>query len=72
MKYNPVSDTVISGDTKGLIEYWSPATLQFPEDEYVLVSFLIQNPLILPISVLLVFYHLELFLNRKIYPFLCG
>ncbi|KAF3551373.1 hypothetical protein DY000_02006963 [Brassica cretica] len=33
MKYNPVSDTVISGDTKGIIEYWSPATLQFPEDE---------------------------------------
>lgn len=37
MKYNPVSDTMISGDTKGIIEYWSPATLQFPEDEYVIV-----------------------------------
>lgn len=46
MKYNPVSDTMISGDTKGIIEYWSPATLQFPEDEYVLVSFLIQYLLI--------------------------
>ncbi|KAG2329978.1 hypothetical protein Bca52824_001158 [Brassica carinata] len=33
MKYNPVYDTMISGDIKGLIEYWSPATLQFPEDE---------------------------------------
>ncbi|CAH2065469.1 unnamed protein product, partial [Thlaspi arvense] len=33
MKYNPVSDTMISGDTKGIIEYWSPSTLQFPEDE---------------------------------------
>uniref|UniRef100_A0A1J3HHU1 peptidylprolyl isomerase n=1 Tax=Noccaea caerulescens TaxID=107243 RepID=A0A1J3HHU1_NOCCA len=33
MKYNPVSDSMISGDTKGIIEYWSPATLQFPEDE---------------------------------------
>lgn len=44
MKYNPVYDTMISGDTKGIIEYWSPTTLQFPEDEYVLLSFLIQNP----------------------------
>lgn len=35
MKYNPVFDTVISADEKGIIEYWSPATLQFPEDEYV-------------------------------------
>ncbi|XP_006279395.2 peptidyl-prolyl cis-trans isomerase CYP71 [Capsella rubella] len=33
MKYNPVADTMISGDTKGIIEYWSPTTLQFPEDE---------------------------------------
>jgi len=33
MKYNPVSDTMISGDTKGIIEYWSATTLQFPEDE---------------------------------------
>ncbi|XP_065868079.1 peptidyl-prolyl cis-trans isomerase CYP71 isoform X1 [Euphorbia lathyris] len=31
MKYNPVFDTVISADIKGIIEYWSPATLQFPE-----------------------------------------
>lgn len=57
MKYNPVSDTMISGDTKGIIEYWSPATLQFPEDEYVLVSLLIKNAFIISISVLLfVFY----------------
>lgn len=56
MKYNPVSDTVISGDTKGIIEYWSPATLQFPEDEYVLVPFLFQIPFLLPISVFFVFY----------------
>ena len=35
MKYNPVFDTVISVDAKGLIEYWSPTTLKFPESEYV-------------------------------------
>ncbi|XP_019056376.1 PREDICTED: peptidyl-prolyl cis-trans isomerase CYP71 isoform X2 [Tarenaya hassleriana] len=33
MKYNPVFNTVISADTKGIIEYWSPVTLQFPESE---------------------------------------
>lgn len=33
MKFNPVYDTVISADTKGIIEYWNPTTLQFPEDE---------------------------------------
>ncbi|OIW03889.1 hypothetical protein TanjilG_30165 [Lupinus angustifolius] len=33
MKYNPIYDSVISADVKGIIEYWSPATLQFPEDE---------------------------------------
>ncbi|GLT63846.1 hypothetical protein SLA2020_363790 [Shorea laevis] len=33
MKYNPVFDTVISADAKGIIEYWTPATLQFPESE---------------------------------------
>ncbi|KAL3324850.1 hypothetical protein AABB24_038782, partial [Solanum stoloniferum] len=32
MKYNYVFDTVISADDKGIIEYWSPATLQFPEN----------------------------------------
>lgn len=32
MKYNHVYDTVISADDKGIIEYWSPATLQFPEN----------------------------------------
>ncbi|KAK6926636.1 Cyclophilin-type peptidyl-prolyl cis-trans isomerase domain [Dillenia turbinata] len=32
MKYNHVFDTVISADTKCLIEYWCPSTLQFPED----------------------------------------
>lgn len=53
MKYNPVSDTMISGDTKGIIEYWSPATLQFPEDQYVLVSLLIKNAFIISISVVL-------------------
>lgn len=37
MKYNHVFDSVISADAKGLIEYWSPDTLQFPENEYVLV-----------------------------------
>ncbi|KAG4978586.1 hypothetical protein JHK86_038060 [Glycine max] len=33
MKYNPVCDSVLSADAKGIIEYWSPATLQFPENE---------------------------------------
>ncbi|KAJ7947957.1 putative Peptidyl-prolyl cis-trans isomerase [Quillaja saponaria] len=33
MKYNPVFNAVISADTKGIIEYWNPTTLQFPEDE---------------------------------------
>ncbi|XP_044506984.1 peptidyl-prolyl cis-trans isomerase CYP71 [Mangifera indica] len=33
MRYNPVFDTVISADAQGIIEYWSPTTLQFPESE---------------------------------------
>ena len=33
MKYNHLFDTVISADTKGMIEYWSPGTFQFPEDK---------------------------------------
>ncbi|KAI9194510.1 hypothetical protein LWI28_006679 [Acer negundo] len=33
MRYNAVFDTVISSDEKGIIEYWSPVTLQFPESE---------------------------------------
>lgn len=36
MKYNHIFDTVISADEKGIIEYWSPTTLQFPEEVYVL------------------------------------
>ena len=39
MKYNPVCDSVLSADAKGIIEYWSPATLKFPEDEYVLTAY---------------------------------
>lgn len=35
MRYNSAFDIVISGDEQGIIEYWSPATLQFPESEYV-------------------------------------
>lgn len=35
MKYNHLFDSVISADAKGIIEYWSPTTLQFPEDKYV-------------------------------------
>lgn len=31
MKYNPVFDAVISADTRGIIEYWNPVTLDFPE-----------------------------------------
>ena len=38
MKYNPVQDVVVSADAKGLLEYWSPSTLKFPEDVYVLAS----------------------------------
>ncbi|XP_038894702.1 peptidyl-prolyl cis-trans isomerase CYP71 [Benincasa hispida] len=33
MKYNHVFDSVISADAKGLIEYWTPDTLQFPEND---------------------------------------
>lgn len=33
MKYNQVLDSMISADDKGIIEYWNPATLKFPEDE---------------------------------------
>ncbi|MBA0757646.1 hypothetical protein Gotri_020730 [Gossypium trilobum] len=33
MRYNSAFDIVISGDEQGIIEYWSPATLQFPESE---------------------------------------
>ncbi|WJX68919.1 cytochrome P450 monooxygenase 71 [Trifolium repens] len=40
MKFNPVYDSVISADTKGIIEYWNPTTLQFPEDE---VSFKVRS-----------------------------
>ncbi|THG01970.1 hypothetical protein TEA_002536 [Camellia sinensis var. sinensis] len=32
MKYNLIFDTVVSADAKGIIEYWNPSTLQFPED----------------------------------------
>ncbi|KAM5585291.1 hypothetical protein ABKV19_004599 [Rosa sericea] len=31
MRYNHEYDTVISADEKGMIEYWNPATLEFPE-----------------------------------------
>ncbi|XP_074301916.1 peptidyl-prolyl cis-trans isomerase CYP71-like [Silene latifolia] len=30
MKYNAVCDSVVSADTRGIIEYWDPATLEFP------------------------------------------
>ncbi|XP_066331130.1 peptidyl-prolyl cis-trans isomerase CYP71-like [Miscanthus floridulus] len=33
MKYNHIHDVVISSDAKGLLEYWSPSTLKFPENE---------------------------------------
>lgn len=32
MKYNPTYDVVISADAKGILEYWSPSTLRFPEN----------------------------------------
>ncbi|KAM1804018.1 hypothetical protein ACFX12_029932 [Malus domestica] len=31
MRYNPVFDTVISADQRGMVEYWTPDTLKFPE-----------------------------------------
>jgi hypothetical protein len=37
MKYNHIHDVVISADAKGLLEYWSPSTLMFPENEYVVL-----------------------------------
>ncbi|MCL7028182.1 hypothetical protein MKW94_007373 [Papaver nudicaule] len=40
MKYNHTFNTVISADEKGIIEYWCPATLQFPEDR---VSFKLKS-----------------------------
>ncbi|XP_026423818.1 peptidyl-prolyl cis-trans isomerase CYP71 isoform X1 [Papaver somniferum] len=40
MEYNQIFDTVISADEKGIIEYWCPATLQFPEDR---VSFKLKS-----------------------------
>ncbi|KAI3995095.1 hypothetical protein MKX01_031897 [Papaver californicum] len=40
MKYNHIFDTLISADEKGIIEYWCPATLQFPEDR---VSFKLKS-----------------------------
>jgi hypothetical protein len=39
MKYNHIHDVVISADAKGLLEYWSPSTLKFPENEYVIARF---------------------------------
>lgn len=39
MKYNHVYDTVVSADVKGVLEYWSPSTLSFPEDGYVFLYF---------------------------------
>ncbi|KAG1331665.1 peptidyl-prolyl cis-trans isomerase CYP71 [Cocos nucifera] len=32
MKYNHIYDVVISADAKGVLEYWSPMTLKFPEN----------------------------------------
>eukprot|EP00850_Spirogloea_muscicola_P005865 SM000027S09646 [mRNA] locus=s27:578944:585194:+ [translate_table: standard] len=33
MKYMAAADVVISADAKGIIEYWSPETLQFPSSK---------------------------------------
>ncbi|KAJ8749903.1 hypothetical protein K2173_013818 [Erythroxylum novogranatense] len=33
MKYNHVFDIVMSADEKGIIEYWKPSTLKFPDGE---------------------------------------
>jgi hypothetical protein len=34
MKYNAACDVVVSADAKGLIEYWSPNSLEFPSHWY--------------------------------------
>jgi hypothetical protein len=34
MKYNATCDVVVSADAKGLIEYWSPNSLEFPSHWY--------------------------------------
>lgn len=39
MKYSPALDIVVSADSKALLEYWSPDTLEFPKHGY-LSSFL--------------------------------
>lgn len=39
MKYNHIYDVVISADAKGVLEYWSPVTLKFPENRCVLKFF---------------------------------
>ncbi|KAG8488597.1 hypothetical protein CXB51_016499 [Gossypium anomalum] len=44
MRYNSAFDIVISGDEKGIIEYWSPATLQFPESDPDGKQFSITSP----------------------------
>jgi hypothetical protein len=38
MRYNPVYDIVLSADSKGLLEYWSPDSLNFPDHRFVLSS----------------------------------
>ncbi|KAK4396747.1 Peptidyl-prolyl cis-trans isomerase CYP71 [Sesamum angolense] len=39
MKYNHEYDTVISADDKGIIEYWDPASLQFPDTGLEAIDF---------------------------------
>lgn len=39
MKYNHIFNTVISADGNGIIEYWNPDTLRFPDDEDDVVKF---------------------------------
>lgn len=51
MKYNQVLDSMISADDKGIIEYWNPSTLKFPEDEYVLHNYLFGVYIYLHISI---------------------
>mmetsp|Transcript_7219 Transcript_7219/g.26559 ORF Transcript_7219/g.26559 Transcript_7219/m.26559 type:complete len:683 (-) Transcript_7219:1570-3618(-) len=45
MRYNPQYNTVISGDTSGVIEYWCPDTLKSPEAPDVTFKYKLETDL---------------------------
>lgn len=55
MKYSHAFDSVISADDKGIIEYWNPATLHFPENGYVLCSKYMACYSIIPETMLIIY-----------------